>query len=362
MDKLEKAREIINETDKEMARLFAKRMDAVRLVAEYKKSRGMQVEDKKREESIIKRNTRFMADEAYKSYYVNFLRYNMELSKTFQHRLLDGMRVAYSGVPGAFANIAAQKIFPDAVHISCGDFKDAYEAVVNGECDCAILPLENSYNGDVGQVMDLTFFGNLYINGIYDIEVVQHLLGVKGTTIEEIKEITSHPQALGQCSEYIHRHGWKVIPAINTAVAVKEVAEMGRHDIAAIGSDEAAARYNLVRLESHINESNMNTTRFGVFSRIPKITTSEDRQFIMLFTVTNEAGSLGKAVSVIGKYGFNLRALKSRPIKELIWNYYFFVEGEGNISGEDGKAMIDELKVCCKDIKIAGSFEREIIL
>lgn len=362
MTELEKARKIINEVDSEMAKLFVKRMDAVKKVATYKKETGMQVTDIAREEEVIAKNARILENSPYKSYYVNFLRSNMEISKKFQHRLLEGMKVAYSGVEGAFANIASQKIFPDALTVAYSDFKSAYDAVVNGECDCVVLPIENSYNGDVGQVMDLAFFGSLYINGLYDISIVQNLLGVKGATIESIKEVISHPQALGQCADYIRKHGFKETQAVNTAVAAKMVAESGRNDVAAIASEDAAEKYDLVKLESHINESNTNTTRFAVFSRIPKAYASKDSHFILLFTVSNEAGALGRAISVIGKYGFNLRALKSRPTKELIWSYYFYAEGEGNINTDRGEEMIEALGKYCSDIKIVGSFEKEISL
>jgi len=80
----------------------------------------------------------------------------------------------------------------------------------------------------------------------------------------------------------------------------------------------------------------------------------------MMFTVKNAAGSLGEAISVIGKYGFNLRALKSRPTKELVWDYFFYVEGEGNINSQEGEAMLEQLKDCCSNLKIAGSYEKEI--
>ena len=362
MTELEKARKIINEVDSEMAKLFVKRMDAVKQVAAYKKQTGMQVTDAAREEEVIAKNARLLENSQYKSYYINFLRENMEISKKFQHRLLEGMKVAYSGVEGAFANIAAKKIYPDASAVAYTDFKSAYDAVVNGECDCVVLPIENSYNGDVGQVMDLAFFGSLYINGLYDIGVVQNLLAVKGASIESIKEVISHPQALGQCADYIRRHGFQEIQAVNTAVAAKMVAESGRTDIAAIASEDAAGKYGLVKLDSHINESNVNTTRFAVFSRVPKASAVKDNHFILLFTVSNEAGALGRAVSVIGKYGFNLKALKSRPTKELIWSYYFYVEGEGNINTDRGEEMIEALHKYCSDIKIVGNFEKEISL
>ncbi len=360
MTDLEKARQIINAVDREMSDLFEKRMDAAKLVAAYKKEHGLPVDDFTREEEMIARNSDLISCEEYRSYYVDFLRANIDLSKKLQHRLLDGMRVAYSGVEGAFANIAAERIFPDASAVAYGNFKAAYNAVVSGECDCAVLPVENSFNGDVGKVLDLAFFGSLHINGVYEVEVVQNLLAVKGTTLDQVRQVISHPQALGQCAAYIEKHGFETIEAVNTAVAAKQVAQLGRHDIAAIASAEAAEKFGLKKLAAHINESNINTTRFAVFSRAQKAPSVNDKRFIMLFTVNNVAGSLGRAISVIGEHGFNLRALKSRPTKDLIWDYYFYAEGEGNINSDEGKAMLDELRNFCSDLKVVGGFEKEI--
>lgn len=360
MTELEKARKIISETDKQMVKLFEQRMDAAKMVAHYKKEHGLQVDDLTREEQLISANCSLIKNEDYKPYYVNFLRSTIDVSKAYQHRLLDGMRVAYSGVEGAFANVVAKRIFPDANCVGYPDFKLAYRAVEDGECDCVLLPIENSFNGDVGKVMDLAFFGSLCVNGLYEADIVQNLLAVNGSSIDEIKQVISHPQALGQCASYIEKHGFETIEAVNTAVAAKQVAEMGRQDIAAIGSDEAAEKFGLKKLESHINESNTNTTRFAVFSRTAKAPSHTDEHFIMLFTVNNAAGSLGRAVSVIGEYGFNLRALKSRPTKELIWDYYFYAEGEGNINSGKGKEMLEALSKCCSNLKILGSFEKEI--
>ncbi len=360
MTELDKARLIINEADKEMARLFEQRMDAVGMVAAYKRDHGLPVDDIAREDEIIARNAKAIENEDYRPYYVNYLRATIDISKNMQHRLLDGMRVAFSGVPGAFAEIAALRIFPDAKAIPHADFAAAYQAVVDGTCDCALLPVENSFNGDVGKVMDLGFFGSLYVTGVYEAEIVQNLLAVEGATIADIKTVTSHPQALGQCAGYIKKHGWQTEEAVNTAVAARLVAESGRHDLAAIGSEEAAKRFGLVKLEGHINESSTNTTRFAVFSRARRAPSHLDNHFIMLFTVKNAAGSLGKAISVIGEHGFNLRALKSRPTKELVWDYYFYAEGEGNIGSIQGRAMLKALESCCSEVKVLGSYEKEI--
>lgn len=360
MADLNKARQDINAIDKQMAELFSKRMDAVRVVAEYKKEHGVPVTDAAREAEVIKRGAELIEDEDYRSYYVSFLQNNMELSKAFQHRLLDGMRVAYSGVTGAFANIVAKRVFPDGTAVGYGDFKAAYEAVVSGECDCALLPLENSFNGDVNKVLDLAFFGSLYMTGIYEAEIVQNLLANKGATLSSIKTVISHPQALGQCAAYIEKYGFNTEEAVNTAVAAKYVAESGRTDIAAIASEEAAEEFSLTRIEGHINQNSNNTTRFAVFSRAERVESVTDNHFVMLFTVKNAAGSLGRAVSVIGEHGFNLRALKSRPTKELMWDYYFYAEGEGNLATEKGKKMLKELSKCCNSVKVLGNFEKEI--
>ncbi len=360
MTDLEKARQIINSVDTKMAELFEQRMEAVKLVATYKQERGIPIDDFAREEEMIARNSALLSNEEFRSYYVNFLRSAIDVSKKMQHKLLDGMHVAYSGVPGAFANIIAERIFPAATAVPHADFRAAYKAVENGECDVAVLPIENSFNGDVGNVLDLAFFGSLYINGVYEAEIVQNLLAVKGATLDEIKTVISHPQALGQCAKYIEKHGFETIEAVNTAVAAKQVAQSGRRDIAAIGSAEAGEKFGLKKLAAHINESSANSTRFAVFSRAQKMPSNTDKKFIMLFTVNNVAGSLGRAISVIGEHGFNLHALKSRPTKDLIWDYYFYVEGEGNIAGPEGQRMLEELKDYCNNLKVIGSFEKDV--
>ena len=357
MADIENARKQINEIDRQMAELFEKRMSAAKEVAQYKRERGLQIEDLDREKEVIARNCELIQNEQIRGHYVNFLQDIMDISKRYQHTLINGHKVAYSGVPGAFANIAANKLFPDCEAVAYSDFRAAYEACEKGECECAVLPIENSFNGDVGQVMDLAFFGSLYINDVYEAEIVQNLLVNEGATIDSIKTVISHPQALGQCAEYIRKNGFEAQESINTAVAAKLVYESARLDIAAIGSDEAAKQYGLVKLAEHINESSANSTRFAVFSRVRKDTSLDDNRFIMMFTVKNEPGSLGKAVSAIGENGFNLKALKSRPTKDSSWKYYFYAEGEGHIDSYDGRRMLSKLEPNCLSVKIVGSYK-----
>lgn len=359
---LEEAREDIDRIDRAMATLFEERMEAVRKVALYKKETGMPIFDGAREETILARGAQRVQSETVRGYYVNFLRNQMDLSKAYQSRLLGGMHVAFSGVPGAFAQIAAKRIFPHAVTQGFQDFDEAYRAVEDGRCDAAVLPLENSTNGDVGTVMDLSFFGSLSVNGIYDVEVKQNLLAKHGANLSDIKTVISHPQALGQCAPFLKKGGYETVEAVNTAVAAQMVAQSQEISVAAIGSEEAAEQYGLQVLRSNIHEKGGNTTRFAVFSRAKKDPSPADRQFLMVFTVKNEAGALAKAVSAIGTHGFNLRAIKSRPTKKLSWEYYFFCEGEGNLHSPQGEEMLSRLGEACSDLKVLGSFEKESIV
>ena len=357
---LDKARKEINEIDSEMAKLFVRRMRAAEAVAEYKKERGLAIFDPVREEEVIRKNSAKVEDELLRAYYVNFLQNNMAVSRAYQSRLMEGMKVAYSGTEGAFAHIATEKLYPSARKIAFGDFTSAYRAVERGECDICVLPVENSSNGEVGQVTDLMFSGSLYVNGMFELAVSQDLLGVRGAKMSDIKEVISHAQALGQCAKYIRDHGFTEKEYTNTALAAKYVADLGDKSVAAIASAEAADIFGLSVLDHDINESKNNTTRFAVFSRVANKRISKETgvHSILLFTVRNEAGALARAIDVIGSHGFNMRTLRSRPMKELLWQYYFYVEAEGNIQTEAGSSMMEELGEFCDRLKFAGTYTK----
>lgn len=271
------------------------------------------------------------------------------------------LKIAYSGVEGAFAHIAAGRLFPDAELVSHKDFESAYLSVEKGKCDYAVLPIENSFAGEVNQVLDLTFKGKLHIVDIYPLKINQNLLGVKGATMDDIKTVLSHAQALDQCEPFIKSHKFEAIEASNTARAAKQVAKEKDKTKAAIASIETAKLYGLEILQEKINENKQNTTRFAVFSKKPvdKIDENKKCKFVLFFTVKNEAGALVKAVNVISALGYNMVSLHSRPMKDLPWQYYFYVEIEGNAMGEKGRVMLDCLSYHCDRLKVAGHFYDE---
>lgn len=359
MTKLDEARIIINECDKEIKKQFIRRMKASELVAEYKKEYALPIFDSSREQEVIRKNASDIEDLVIKEYYVNFLQSTMDISKRYQGRLIENMKVAYSGAQGAFASIAANRMFPTARKVAYKNFEEAYEAVEKGECDAVVLPVENSFAGDVGAVMDLIFSGSLFINQMIDLEVEHYLIAKPNTKKEDIKTVYSHPQALSQCAAYIASQGYNVVEATNTALAAKYVSESSDQTIAAIASKETAELYQLEVLDSKINTNRFNTTRFAAFSRVlnkPNPVVKMGEHFILVFTVINEAGALAKTLNIIGAHGFNMRNLRSRPMKELFWNYYFFVELEGNINTEDGQDMLRELGTVCDRLKLVGTY------
>ncbi len=359
MKELEMARKGINEIDQNMAELFEKRMNLVVQVANCKKKNGMPVYDSSREKQVIERCVQFIKNIDLQPYYVQFLQNLMDVSKKYQHKLLEGARIAYSGIEGAFANIAAKKIFPDGALVPYSDFESAYKSVENGECDVAVLPIENSFAGEVGQVSDLMFTGSLFVNGVYALSVTHNLLGVRGATVKDIKTVVSHPQALDQCASFIKKYGFEQRQAVNTARAAQEVASLHDSSVAAIASEETAELYNLEVLAPNIHENPSNTTRFAVFSKVKEeIINAEDYStFIMMFVVKNESGSLVKVLQIIGNYGYNLRVVRSRPLKDSQWEYYFYVEAEGKLSSDRAKEMLSEISEKCQMLKVLGSYE-----
>ena len=354
-NKLQQARDIINDIDAQMAELFARRMKAAEMAYEYKREFGLPVLDPQRESEVIEGSAALISDDLLKGYFIDHMKHLMSLSRAYQYRLQNGLRVAYSGVEGAFAHIAAGRIFPQSSRIPCRDFKAAYDAVLAGDCDVAVLPIENSYAGEVGQTIDLIFSGELYINGIYELDIHQNLLGVTGAKIGDIRKVTSHPQALSQCHDYIQQHGFETEDASNTAVAAKAVADLQDKSWGAIASVETAQLYGLEVLQTNINQSSENTTRFAVLSKV-RAEAAAFSSSALMFTVKNEAGSLANAISIIGQYGYNMTALRSRPLRKHSWQYYFYIEIDGSTNNDRGARMLADLGKVCDQLKVAGTF------
>ena len=360
MTEIEQARAQIAAADQQLAVAFSARMAAMHTVAAYKQAHGLPVLDPQQEQAVLARNAALVEDPEIRAYYLNFIRDAMTYARQYQRRLIEGGKVAFSGVEGAFAHIAARRIFPDQTPVPYGSFEEAYASVASGESDCAVLPIENSFAGEVGQVIDLLFNGDLFINGVYSLPIAQQLLVLPGVKRTEIRTVISHPQALSQCAAYIKENGFAQETAVNTAVAAQTVATRGDRSLAAIASAETAALYGLEVLDRKIHASDANSTRFAVFSREPRCPAGP-HSFLLLFTVHDSAGALARAINVIGAHGFNMTALRSRPMHGLPFHYYFYVEAQGDEQSPYGQAMLADLRQHCDLLKVAGSFTETML-
>ncbi len=383
MDLLIQAREKIDKIDREMARLFCERMDAVKCVVQYKKQSGKGVLDKTREEAVVNKNLKLLNNAEYAEFYEDFIRHNMSISRDMQMRILAKDTVFYQGVEGAFSHIAAQGLFKHAQLTPCPTWAQVVQAVKDGTAEYGVLPFENSHAGDVSEVLDLCYKNtDIYVDCVYDLQVSQNLLCVPGAKIGDIKKVVSHPQALTQSAKLINTLGFEMQSLANTAMAAKHVAQNADKSVAAIASLQTAEIYGLEVLIKDVNESRDNTTRFivikkGEVSEESYFKTSEkdmssqlgengevaDKKhdlsadkgrFSLLFTVSHEAGSLSKVIETIAKHGFNMECIKSRPIPQVSWEYYFYTE----LVGAPNAQLFAELKNICSTLRLLGVYTK----
>lgn len=351
MNSLEKARKEIDAVDKEMAQLYERRMAAVKDVLAYKKENGLPVFDASREQDVILKNTQRIKEEDLKEFYQDFLVKLMENSKDYQRTLLSQDRIVYAGVQGAFSQIASERLFPNDKKISVKNFDEVFKAVVEKQAEYGVIPFENTNSGLVGEVLDALLEYPVYIQQVYDLKVEQCLLGVPGSTLKDIEWVYSKDQALWQARDFLKEMGVQTVSYPNTAMAAQYVASEKDKTKAAIGAKENAKLYGLKILASQIQAHTENTTRFLVIGLQPK---EEGTRSSVVLTVRHTSGSLARIIEVIAHHNINMESIQSRPIKGKPFEYFFFIEMDGN--AKQIKACLEEMKSSCESIKFLGTY------
>lgn len=346
-------REKINEIDQEIKKLWVSRLECSKEVAEYKKENNLPIFDATRENEIIINNSKDINDELVKKHYINFLHALMDISKDYQSELNDDYLVGYCGVEGAFAHIASSNLFPNLDKKTYNNFENVFKAIVRKEIKKGVIPFENSYTGEVGEVLDLLLTYPLYIENIYSLEIKQNLIGIKGAKLNDVKKIYTHSQAYNQCYDYLRDRGIEFTPYTNTALAAKHVKETNDISVACIASKETADIYDLEVIAENIHSSNLNQTKFIVLSDKLNL---EGNRFNALFTVDVGSGKLAPIMNIIARNGFNLESIRSRAVKNLPWQYYFYIEVEASLKDEKTQKLIKELEENCQTFKVIGSY------
>jgi prephenate dehydratase len=270
------------------------------------------------------------------------------------------MRIAYLGPPGTFSEEAVARcdLAGGDEPVPCQTFGDAYRALLRGEVEGAILPIENSIEGSVGATLDLLVHepGPLIRREVL-LPVRQHLLARPDTRLADVKRVISHPQPIGQCTRFLREKlpGATLEPAHSTADAAKRAAG-AEPGTAAIGSRAAAERYGLAVLAESIQDVEENVTRFVLVARGDEAPTGRDRTSIAFTLDRDRPGGLYEVLGEFARWSINLSKVESRPMKEALGHYVFFIDFERHRTDPQAAAALAGVHARVHKLYVLGSY------
>ncbi len=368
--KLDKIRKEIDEIDSAMLNLFEKRMHLSKEVVDYKIKNHMEIFQKDREQEVLEKNLNKLNDKNLYNYARNFILQNMNLSKRYQATFLkqeelsfdsvkkDHLVIGYQGIPGSFSHQAVNTYFKEGKQKHYDSFEDVFKALGNHEIDYGVLPLENSTTGAINDNYDLITEYGFYIVGEQSLSVGQHLLGVKGSHLKDIKKVYSHPQGILQSSHFLHSHHISSEAYPNTAMAAKMIACLQNKQLGAIASLEAAKLYGLDIIATHIEDDDTNHTRFIIIGRHLE-SHQEASRISTVFTLRHAVGALYEVMKIVNDHQMNMARIESRPIPHTPWEYYFYMDIDGNLHDPDTLSCIEEIKACTSGFRLLGNYQRK---
>ena len=267
-------------------------------------------------------------------------------------------RIAFQGEPGANSDIAARAAYPSLAPLPCPSFEDAFAAVREGQARYAMIPVENSLAGRVADVHHLIPESSLFIVAERFEPIRHQLLGLKGATLAGLRQVRSHPQALGQCRKLLRDLGVSAVQSADTAGAAREVAELGDPTIGALASSLAGEIHGLSVLQADIADAEHNTTRFLVFARDAETADPETGPCVtsFVFRVRNVPAALYKSLGGFATNGVNITKLESYIEGGSFEAAMFFAEIEGHPEGRLVQLALDELKFFSSSLTILGVY------
>lgn len=375
MKDLQESRKEIDSIDSEIVSLFERRMEVCKDVAEYKLRTGKAVLDRQRELDKIKTLKNKASSDFYAHGVEELFEQIMAMSRKMQYKLLteegvnndigfdivdkipmDGAKVVYQGIPGAYSQQAATEYFGDkAEYLNVTTFREAMKYVRDGKADYAVLPMENSSVGIVTDVYDLLVEFSNYIVDTFDVKIEHCLCGLKGSRIEDIHEVYSHPQAFMQSNKFIEEHGFGKVNLANTAISARYISEQNDKTRACIASANAAEIYGLEILHRGINFNDTNTTKFIIISRERMARVNADLICIS-FEMPHESGTLYQMLSHIIYNDLNMTRIESRPVPDKKWEYRFYVEFEGKANQAGAINALSGINAEALNMKILGNY------
>lgn len=375
---LDELRRRIDNIDSRIIDLYAKRMNLSQEIAQVKLRTRQSIYNPQRESDIVKRAVDLSDGQVDPARLTAFYRALMRQSRELQYevaserRELDFLcdkpirepvspqRVACAGLPGSYTHMAAERLYPKAEKLFMQTFEEVFVAVADGLCNCGVLPIDNSTEGSVSDVQEGVVRHHMYLTASVALPVRHCLLAPPGATVEGLSEVYSHPQALGQCADYLKKLCVRTQADVNTSVAAEKVARWGDRSKGVVASRLAAKLYGLDILDEDINDAAENTTRFTAVSPVPLVSPDAGR-ISLSFTLPHETGSLVNILSAVSEYGLGLVKVQSVPIPQLPWKYRFYVDVLGNIYSPKAKALLYMLFCEIEDICFLGNYCEETV-
>jgi len=281
-----------------------------------------------------------------------------------------GIRVAYTGEPGAFAEEAVLRFFTTPDPVPMGSFRAVFEAVRDGVVDAGVVPVESSLLGTIRENLDLLWAFDLPIAGEVTVPVRLALLALPGERVDTIERVYSISAALAQADEFLRSRPWTVETAYNTAGAAKGIADRVERGAAAVASARVAPIYGLEVIADDIQAGDDNRTRFAVLARrgeagsvqaaaqAPAVAGAARTSLV--FAVRNVPGSLYRSLGAFATRGINLWRLESRPWTERgsRWEYVFWVDLDGDPAEPACAAALEALAEETELVRILGTYPR----
>ena len=373
---LSEIRTKIDAVDDQLLSLFLERMALSEEVAAYKNEHHLPILNKQREREILAKVTERAGDKERYAYHLYSTLF--ELARSRQAELVSAPThvaerisaslaaggevfpqtglVACQGVEGANSQVACDRLLPRGNIMYVKSFQAVAAAVESGLCKFGVLPIENRSNGSVRAVYQLLQEHDLSIVRSARLCIRHELLALPGVKPEGITEIYSHEQAIGQCSRFLGGlKDVKVIPCGNTAAAAKMVAESGSRTAAAISSHPCAALYGLECINSNIQDSDNNYTRFICVTKKPVIYAGANR-ISLIIAFENKPGALYDILSKLAALDINMTKLESCPVAGSDFEFIFFIELEASVKDPSVLAMLEEMERSCAQFQFLGSY------
>ena len=268
------------------------------------------------------------------------------------------MRIAYQGEPGAYSEAAALRFKASADLLPQETFEAVFAAVDEGAATHGILPIENTTYGSIHRNYDLLLQHELPIVGEVTLPIVHNLLALEGTTREQLRRVYSHPQGLAQCERFLRTLDQvELVPTYDTAGSAKMIQDGQLRDTGAIASARAAEVFKLSILEAGVQDFAANTTRFLLIGRDAAPLDTANKTTIV-FTVSNDAGALFKALSVFALRDIDLTKLESRPIPDRPFEYLFYADLSATREDLPCARALMHLAEFCPLLRTLGSYPR----